>query len=200
MVKRLLKRLATALALAGMFPFAALCGFGRISGVFQLFAHWAAMFPGMPGDYLRVAYYAMTLESCSLHSRVSFGSFFAQSSVRVGTGVYIGSYCVIGSCEIGDRTQIGSQVQILSGRHQHGVVKCNRLDKVNRFGFHWTLIHVCHLLSRHCREREDHSALQRVEHDIPMGIVDEKRAFCRDEPADQRHADRAIGRGRGSER
>src|SRR5438270_1902128 len=121
MVKRLLKRLATALALAGMFPFAALCGFGRISGVFQLFAHWAAMFPGMPGDYLRVAYYAMTLESCSLHSRVSFGSFFAQSSVRVGTGVYIGSYCVIGSCEIGDRTQIGSQVQILSGRHQHGV-------------------------------------------------------------------------------
>ena len=127
MVKRLLKRLATALALAGMFPFAALCGFGRISGVFQLFAHWAAMFPGMPGDYLRVAYYAMTLESCSLHSRVSFGSFFAQSSVRVGTGVYIGSYCVIGSCEIGDRTQIGSQVQILSGRHQHGVDESGRV-------------------------------------------------------------------------
>lgn len=78
------------------------------------------MIPGLPGDYLRVAYYALTLRRCALYSRVSFGSFFAQSSSTVGVGVYVGAYCVLGSCSLGERTQIASHVQILSGRHQHG--------------------------------------------------------------------------------
>ena len=37
----------------------------------------------------------------------------------LGRGVYIGSYCILGRCSIGDRTQIASQVQMLSGRRQH---------------------------------------------------------------------------------
>ena len=34
-------------------------------------------------------------------------------------GSHIGSYSILGRCSIGDRTQIASQVQVLSGRRQH---------------------------------------------------------------------------------
>jgi len=114
-----IKTFVRAVASLAVLPLALLAGFGRFSLVFQAFAHLVALIPGLPGDYLRVAYYALTLDDCSLHSRVSFGSFFAQSSARVGKGVYIGAYCVMGACEIGERTQIASHVQILAGRHQH---------------------------------------------------------------------------------
>jgi acetyltransferase-like isoleucine patch superfamily enzyme len=126
-VKPVVKAIVNAIALALMLPFAAVSGFGRLSGVFQLFAQAVALVPGLPGDYLRVAYYVMTLRRCSLNARVSFGSFFAQSSATVSRGVYIGSYCVIGSCHIGPRTQIASLVQILSGQRQHSRDECGRI-------------------------------------------------------------------------
>ena len=120
MVKSVIKTVANGIALACMFPLAALSGFGRFASVFQFFAQLTALIPGLPGDYLRVGYYAMTLRKCPLHSRISFGSFFAQSSVRLERAVYIGAYCVIARCHIGERTQIASQVQIFGGGRQHG--------------------------------------------------------------------------------
>src|SRR5207244_2787660 len=71
------------------------------------------------GDYLRIAYYKWTLTECTLDSRIQFGSFFADPQARVGRGVYLGAYCVLGRTAIGDRTQIASGVQVLSGRRQH---------------------------------------------------------------------------------
>jgi acetyltransferase-like isoleucine patch superfamily enzyme len=114
-----LKATVQGIALVVAFPLALLCAFGRFSLVFQTLAQLLAIVPGLPGDYLRVAYYFLTLRKCSLHSRVSFGSFFAQSSSTMGRGVYVGAYCVLGACSIGDRTQIASHVQLASGRHQH---------------------------------------------------------------------------------
>jgi virginiamycin A acetyltransferase len=84
-----------------------------------VFAQLVALAPGILGDYLRVAFSFMTLTECSLHSRISFGTFFAQREVRIASGVYIGAYCVIGRCAIGEHTQIASHVQILSGARQH---------------------------------------------------------------------------------
>ncbi len=118
-LKACIKATAGALALACMFPFATMSAFGRFRGPFTLFAHAAALLPGLVGDYLRVAYYVMTLDECYLSSRISFGSFFAQSSVSIAKNVYIGAYCVIGTCSIGERSQIGSHVQIFGGGHQH---------------------------------------------------------------------------------
>jgi acetyltransferase-like isoleucine patch superfamily enzyme len=118
-VKSIAKAGCRLVALAVMFPLAALSGFGRISTVFELFAQMSALVPGLLGDYLRVAYYFMTLRKCPLDSRISFASFFAQSSVTIGRAVYIGAYCVIASCHIGERTQIASHVQIFGGGHQH---------------------------------------------------------------------------------
>jgi len=119
MLKRAVKTIAHGLFLALMLPAAAITGFGRLRTLFELIAHVLALAPGIAGDYVRIAFYRLTLRSCSLHSRVSFGSFFPHREVSLGRGVYIGAYCVIGRCRIGDRTQIASQVQILSGRRQH---------------------------------------------------------------------------------
>jgi len=55
-----------------------------------IFAHLFALAPGILGDYLRIAFYKLTL-----------------------------SYCILGRTKIGAKTQIASGVQILSGSHQH---------------------------------------------------------------------------------
>jgi acetyltransferase-like isoleucine patch superfamily enzyme len=102
-----------------MFLPAAASAFGRWELPFAFFAQACATVPGLPGDYLRIAFYKLTLEECSLTSRVSFGSFFAHPQARLGSGVYIGSYCIVGKAVIGERAQIASGVQILSGSRQH---------------------------------------------------------------------------------
>ena len=61
----------------------------------------------------------MTLRSCSLDTRISFGTYFAKPSSRVAENVSVGAYCVIGRARIGARTQFGPAVQVLSGARQH---------------------------------------------------------------------------------
>jgi len=131
----LLKTFARAVFLVGAFPMALLSGFGRIRSVFSFGAQACALAPGPPGDYLRVAYYRLTLEECSPYSCIQFGSFFAHPNARVARGVYIGSYCVLGMTQIGERTQIASGVQILSGRRQHDRDADNRIMAAEPIGF-----------------------------------------------------------------
>ena len=119
MIRRALKLAANAVFLLLALPAAALSGFGRVELLFVMFAQACAMAPGLPGDFLRIAFYRLTLLDCSLGSRIGFGSFFAHREATVGSRVYIGSYCVLGRVSIGSRTQIASGVQVLSGRHQH---------------------------------------------------------------------------------
>lgn len=119
MLKPVLKAILNGVFLALAFPMALLSLFGRIEIVYAFFAQYCALVPGALGDYLRIAYYKLTLEECALESRIQFGSFFAHPQARIGRLVYIGSYCILGRTRIGDRTQIASSVQILSGAHQH---------------------------------------------------------------------------------
>lgn len=116
---KLAKHCLHALFLALALPAAVIAGFGRFPTGFSYSAQSCALVPGVIGDYLRIAFYKLTLKQCSLYSRISFGSFFAHPDVTLGKGVYIGAYCILGRCSIGDRTQIASQVQVLSGRRQH---------------------------------------------------------------------------------
>jgi virginiamycin A acetyltransferase len=118
-LKAAVKNVLHGIFLALAFPMALLTGFGRFESVFRFFAQLCALGPGLPGDYLRIAYYKLTLEACDLESRIEFGSFFAHPQARLGKLAYIGSYCVLGRTSIGERTQIASAVQILSGRRQH---------------------------------------------------------------------------------
>jgi acetyltransferase-like isoleucine patch superfamily enzyme len=119
MIKSAAKWILRGASLAAAFLPSAASAFGAWEAVYEMFAHAYAMVPGIPGDYMRIAYYKLTLTECDLSSRISFGSFFAHPQVRLGAGVYIGSYCVLGKTTIGDRTQIASGVQILSGSRQH---------------------------------------------------------------------------------
>jgi acetyltransferase-like isoleucine patch superfamily enzyme len=121
MLKYALKTAFRSASLLAVLLPAAPSGFGRWTTVYELFAHVYAVAPGILGDYLRIAFYKLTLAECSLSSRVSFGSFFPHVEARIGPNVYIyiGSYCVIGKAVIGKRTQIASGVQILSGQRQH---------------------------------------------------------------------------------
>jgi acetyltransferase-like isoleucine patch superfamily enzyme len=121
-------------------PMALLSGFGRVHPMFTFWAQACALAPGLPGDYLRIAFYRLTLEECSLESRIQFGSFFAHREARVARGVYIGSYCVLGMTQIGERSQIASGVQILSGRKQHPRDAENRMMSSEQAAFKTVLI------------------------------------------------------------
>ncbi len=119
-LRNVMKRTGWAVALLLTFPWAVLAAFGRFKAGFAFFAQALSLVPGLPGSYLRVAFYAMTLRSCSFNSHIGIGTFFAHCQASVGDRVYIGSLCVLGQTHIGDRTQIASGVQVLSGRRQHG--------------------------------------------------------------------------------
>lgn len=119
MAKRLAKQILLGVCLMIVFLPAALSAFGRWKNLYTFFAHSYALFPGIVGDYFRIAFYKFTLAECSLSSRVSFGTFFAHPDVKLGSNVYIGSYCILGKTVIGARTQIASGVQVLSGKRQH---------------------------------------------------------------------------------
>jgi virginiamycin A acetyltransferase len=118
-MKTIVKSCVQVVSLLIVLPVAAIAGFGSFAGGFRFGAQLCSLVPGLPGDYLRIAFYKFTLQKCSLGSRVSFGSFFAHPEAVLGDDVYIGAFCILGRCSIGDRTQIASHVQIISGRRQH---------------------------------------------------------------------------------
>ena len=109
-MRKLLKACINALFLILAFVPAALSGFGRLKPVYTFFAHSCATVPGGIGDFLRAAYYHLTLRAFHLSSRISFGSFFAHPEANIGSCVYIGSYCVIGRASIGSGTLLASGV------------------------------------------------------------------------------------------
>lgn len=114
-------------------PLAALSAFGRFHAPYYLFAQCCALVPGILGDYLRICYYRLTLTRCDLSSRIQFGSFFSHPQASIARSVYIGSYCVLGRVDIGERTQIATGVMIPSGKRQHnraadGCIESSNLD------------------------------------------------------------------------
>ena len=87
--------------------------------VFAFFAHTVALLPGMPGMYLRRAYYRLTLDYCDKECFIGFGSVFSHRQAVVEKDVYIGTYALIGSARLGEGTLIGSRASLLSGGGLH---------------------------------------------------------------------------------
>ena len=119
LVRLSVKKLCQAIALVCTFPAALLTLFGRLRPVYLFFAHSYALFPGLPGSYLRAAYYKLTLRRSSLDVTLSFGTFFVLPDICLEPMVSIGAYCVIGRATVGARSQIASHVLIPGGRRQH---------------------------------------------------------------------------------
>lgn len=120
MAMGLLKRALHLISIVAVFPLAAIYKLTGSRGLFAGQGQLLSLLPGKAGSYLRVAYYSMTLEECNSNGYIGFGSFFAHPDAKMGEGVYIGAYCIIGKALLGDHTTIGSGVHILSGKRQHG--------------------------------------------------------------------------------
>lgn len=121
LAKSLLHRVSQVLVL----PLGILCWIeSAVSGkqselIFQTATHLVAVFPGLPGAFLRRAFYTLTLEFCSPHCHIGFGTLFAHREASVGTHVYIGNYALLGSVSLGDYALIGSRASLLSGHALH---------------------------------------------------------------------------------
>jgi acetyltransferase-like isoleucine patch superfamily enzyme len=122
-MKSLLKKILHLLFRCAVFPLVITY---RISTLFQkgdsLFCaqgQLLSLIPGKIGSYLRVAYYSGALGTISRKSHIDFGTYFSHPDVVIKEEVYIGAYCILGKCELGVHTMIGSFVNILSGRRQH---------------------------------------------------------------------------------
>ncbi len=106
-------------------PFAVICKLeekllpGNAETLFTACAQIMAVLPGLPGSFLRRAFYSLTLESCSAHCHIGFGSIFSHRSANIEQHVYIGNYVLLGSVHIGEHSLIGSRASILNGEALH---------------------------------------------------------------------------------
>src|SRR5262249_43501453 len=91
----------------------------RDDEVFQGFAQFLSLFPGLSGNYLRRGFYRRTLTRCGQNCVIAFGTLFATHDVEIGENVYIGARSMIAHATIGDDVLIGSNVDIIAGRRQH---------------------------------------------------------------------------------
>lgn len=94
-------------------------GFGD-ERIFDFSAKLLSLVPGKIGQYIRTAFYKMTLTECHYDLMVGFGSFFSHPTARAGRRVGMGSFTIVGTAVLGDGVMIGSRVSVLSGKYQHG--------------------------------------------------------------------------------
>lgn len=87
--------------------------------VFAFGAQSLALVPGLPGVFLRRAFYRMTLDACAKSFHIGFGAFFSHRQSTVGEDVYVGPYSIVGTSRLGRGTLIGSRVGIISGVNVH---------------------------------------------------------------------------------
>jgi acetyltransferase-like isoleucine patch superfamily enzyme len=93
--------------------------------VFKTGAELLSLVPGKLGVVLRRCFYRMTLEACASDCHIGFGTTLTHRQIRIAKRVYIGNRCTVGQAVIEADVTIGSNVDILSGRHQH---QHDRLD------------------------------------------------------------------------
>jgi len=91
----------------------------RSTGGYSAVSYLISLAPGMPGVLVRRAFYCTMLDRCHWDLTISFGSVLHDPYTRVGRRVWIGAYCVIGRCRLGDAVLIASRVSVLSGRYEH---------------------------------------------------------------------------------
>jgi virginiamycin A acetyltransferase len=80
-----------------------------------------SLFPGITGNYLRVAFYRFALEHCDPTATICFGALFSKTGARLGKHVYVGPRCMLGLVTLEDDVLLGPAVQIPSGPMTHGI-------------------------------------------------------------------------------
>jgi acetyltransferase-like isoleucine patch superfamily enzyme len=124
-LRRLIKRIIDGGCRALVFPCALMCRPGpngaRNRKAFEFWAHVFAAVPGLPGGFLRRAFYRWTLRRSAPSFYVGFGAFFSHPSSEIEQDVYIGPYAIVGGARLGRGCLIGSRASIVSGARLHQV-------------------------------------------------------------------------------
>lgn len=87
--------------------------------LFNFCTNIVALFPGVPGVFLRRAFYTLSLDKCSPHCHIGFGTIISHRCTIIHKHAYIGNYALIGNAELGEHCLVGSRVSILSGEALH---------------------------------------------------------------------------------
>lgn len=93
----------------------------QVEGVFTFWAQMFALAPGLPGVFLRRAYYRLTLDACAPRFFVGFGAFFSHRRVVIEEDVYIGAYAIVGSSVLRRGCMVGSRSSVISGSRLHAL-------------------------------------------------------------------------------
>jgi virginiamycin A acetyltransferase len=129
-MRRYVKRALDVCFLALVAPAAILCALeakhGNRDVMFTMVAQFCALVPGLPGVFLRRAFYRLTLEACGESFFIGFGAWFSHRAARIDEDVYIGPYAVLGSCHLGRGSLIGTRCSILSGGNLHSLDRHGR--------------------------------------------------------------------------
>ena len=117
-IRGLVKRSIDACSVVAVAPLWALCAleskFGGRAAAFTFSSQLCALVPGLPGVFLRRAFYRLTLESCGRSFFVGFGAVFSHRAARVADDGRR-SLPVLGACDLGRGCLIGTRCSIISG-------------------------------------------------------------------------------------
>lgn len=81
---------------------------------------WLTLVPGLPGQYVRRAFLARTIDGCAPTVVVGFGTLLSKAGARLDDDVYVGPGCHLGLVHLERGVLVGAGVHITSGRHTHG--------------------------------------------------------------------------------
>jgi virginiamycin A acetyltransferase len=78
-----------------------------------------ALLPGITGNYLRRAFYALVLTRCHRTVEIGFGTLFSQVGAILDENVYIGPNCHLGWVHLEKNVLVAAGVHIPSGARTH---------------------------------------------------------------------------------
>ncbi len=134
--------------------------------LYNFFAQFFALIPGILGTLVRSSFYKQTLKSSYLDLDIGFCSFFSKIDTEVGKSVLITGHTQIGLAKIGDYTVIANYVSILSGRYQHNFTDPDKkiTDEVND-------IHNCIQIGSHSFIGDNATVMADIGHHTIVGAA-----------------------------
>jgi virginiamycin A acetyltransferase len=94
--------------------------------IFDFCAQMFSLIPGFIGSWFRVTFYHQTLRQAAWDITIGFGSVISKMDIKIGKGVLINGFSIIGRANIGEYTVIANHVSVLSGRYQHNFTDIKR--------------------------------------------------------------------------
>jgi acetyltransferase-like isoleucine patch superfamily enzyme len=82
--------------------------------------------PGLPGKFLRAAFYSAVCRDVSTDTSFGLGSIVSTRNVAIGSGTVIGNLSIVGRAEIGRDVMIASRVSIVSDPYLHSPTRTQR--------------------------------------------------------------------------